>query len=176
MEYRILNEIKRNRTNVLKLKHDLKNQYLTILGLIENEEVNEAIDYIKSSFDILEPPTKTYAADGVLNYLLNEKLAEARKNQINVDHQIFVSKNIKINNDVLTIVIGNIIDNAIQASKRIKPIDRYVNIIIKQVNNDLFIEVSNNYNSEEIFTRKHRKDKGLGMKNIGDLLQQLGGI
>ena len=108
VEYRILNEIKRNRTNVLKLKHDLKNQYLTILGLIENEEVNEAIDYIKSSFDILEPPTKTYAADGVLNYLLNEKLAEARKNQINVDHQIFVSKNIKINNDVLTIVIGNI--------------------------------------------------------------------
>ena len=176
VEYRILNEIKRNRTNVLKLKHDLKNQYLTILGLIENEEVNEAIDYIKSSFDILEPPTKTYAADGVLNYLLNEKLAEARKNQINVDHQIFVSKNIKINNDVLTIVIGNIIDNAIQASKRIKPIDRYVNIIIKQVNNDLFIEVSNNYNSEEIFTRKHRKNKGLGMKNIDDLLQQLGGI
>ncbi|HHW4746207.1 TPA: sensor histidine kinase [Enterococcus faecalis] len=176
VEYRILNEIKRNRTNVLKLKHDLKNQYLTILRLIENEEVNEAIDYIKSSFDILEPPTKTYAADGVLNYLLNEKLAEARKNQINVDHQIFVSKNIKINNDVLTIVIGNIIDNAIQASKRIKPIDRYVNIIIKQVNNDLFIEVSNNYNSEEIFTRKHRKNKGLGMKNIDDLLQQLGGI
>ncbi|MDU3160488.1 MAG: GHKL domain-containing protein, partial [Hafnia alvei] len=40
----------------------------------------------------------------------------------------------------------------------------------------IVIEVSNNYNSEEIFTRKHRKNKGLGMKNIDDLLQQLGGI
>lgn len=86
-EHRILNEIKKNRTNVLKLKHDLKNQYLTILGLIENEELPEVIDYIKSSLDILEPPTKTYASDGVLNYLLNEKLAEAEKSQINVDHQ-----------------------------------------------------------------------------------------
>ncbi|MGH2168270.1 histidine kinase, partial [Enterococcus faecalis] len=44
------------------------------------------------------------------------------------------------------------------------------------VNNDLFIEVSNNYNSEEIFTRIHTKNKGLGMKNIDDLLQQLGAI
>ena len=169
--YKITIEYQKNQYNLTLRKKNIEVEYRIL-----NEEVNEAIDYIKSSFDILEPPTKTYAADGVLNYLLNEKLAEARKNQINVDHQIFVSKNIKINNDVLTIVIGNIIDNAIQASKRIKPIDRYVNIIIKQVNNDLFIEVSNNYNSEEIFTRKHRKNKGLGMKNIDDLLQQLGGI
>lgn len=175
-EYRVLNEMKKNRINVLKLKHDLKNQYLTILGLIENEEINEAVVYIKSSFDILEPPTKTYASDGVLNYLLNEKLAEAGKNQINVDHQIFISKNIKINNDVLAIVIGNVIDNAIQASKRINTNDRYVNIIIKQLNNDLLVEVSNNFNPDEISTRHHRKDEGLGMKNIDDLLQQIGGI
>ena len=69
----------------------------------------------------------------------------------------YLSLKYKINNDVLTIVIGNIIDNAIQASKRIKPIDRYVNIIIKQVNNDLFIEVSNNYNSEEILQENIEK-------------------
>ncbi|QNN72696.1 GHKL domain-containing protein [Vagococcus carniphilus] len=175
-EYRILNEIKKNRTNVLKLKHDLKNQYLIILGLIENEELPEAIDYIKSSFDILEPSTKTYASDGVLNYLLNEKLAEAEKNQINVDHQIFISKNIRINNDVLTIVIGNIIDNAIQASMRIGPNNRQLNIVIKQFNNDLLVEVSNNFNPEEVSTRIHRKNEGLGMKNIDGLLQQIGGI
>lgn len=175
-EYRILNEIKKNRTNVLKLKHDLNNQYLIILGLIENEELPEAIDYIKSSFDILEPSTKTYASDGVLNYLLNEKLAEAEKNQINVDHQIFISKNIRINNDVLTIVIGNIIDNAIQASMRIGPNNRQLNIVIKQFNNDLLVEVSNNFNPEEVSTRIHRKNEGLGMKNIDGLLQQIGGI
>lgn len=175
-EHRILNEIKKNRTNVLKLKHDLKNQYLTILGLIENEELPEAINYIKSSFDILEPPTKTYASDGVLNYLLNEKLAEAEKSQINIDYQIFISKNIKINNDVLAIVIGNIIDNAIQASMRISPKNRQVNIVIKQFNNDLLVEVSNNFNPEEVSTRIHRKNEGLGIKNIDDLLQQIGGI
>lgn len=175
-EYRILNEMKKNRSNVLKLKHDLKNQYLTILGLIENEELNEAIDYIKGSFDILEPPTKTYASDGVLNYLLNEKLAEAEKNQISVDNQIFISKNIKINNDVLAIVIGNVIDNAMQASMRIEPENRKVNIVIKQLNNDLLVEVSNNFNPEEVSTRTHRKAEGLGMKNIDGLLQQIGGI
>ncbi|MGX7031498.1 sensor histidine kinase [Vagococcus zengguangii] len=175
-EHRILNEMKKNRSNVLKLKHDLKNQYLTILGLIKNEELNEAIDYIKSSFDILEPPTKTYTSDGVLNYLLNEKLAEAEKNQISVDNQIFISKNIKINNDVLAIVIGNIIDNAMQASMRMEPENRKVNIVIKQFNNDLLIEVSNNFNPEEASTRTHRKEEGLGMKNIDGLLQQIGGI
>lgn len=175
-EYRILNEIKKNRTTVLKLKHDLKNQYLTILGLIENDELNEAVDYIKSTFEILEPPTKTYASDGVLNYLLNQKLAEANKNQIKVDHQIFISKNVKINNDILAIVIGNVIDNAIQASIRIYPEDRHVNIVIKQFNNDLLVEVSNNFNPEELSTRHHRKNEGFGMKNIDGLLQQIGGI
>lgn len=175
-DYRILNEMKKNRSNVLKLKHDLKNQYLTILGLIENDELKEAVDYIKNSVDILDPPTKTYASNSVLNYLLNEKLAEAEKNQINVDSQIFISKNIKINTDVLAIVIGNIMDNAIQASQRISVNDRYLNITVKQLNNDLLVEVSNNFNSEEILTRLHRKDNGLGMKNIDSLLQQIGGI
>lgn len=175
-EYKLLDEMKRNKDNVLKLKHDLKNQYILILGLIENNELEQATDYIKSSFDLLSPSMNTYTSDGVLNYLLNIKLAYAIENEISVDHQIFISKHLTLNNDVLAIVLGNVLDNAIQASLRISTEKRHLSIVIKQFNNDLILEVANNFDVTELTTRQHRKKEGLGMKNIDSLLKELGGI
>lgn len=175
-ERRLLEEVKKNNANVLKLKHDLKNQYLIVLGLIESHKLKEAQNYIKDSFQILDPPLKLYAPDSVLNYMLSTKLNQAKENDIIVHHQIFISKNIKIDYDIVAIVLGNIIDNAIQASIRIDKNKRNINIVMKQVKNDLLIEVTNNFNPEELSTRKHREVDGLGMKNIDSLIKEVGGI
>ncbi|WP_198400955.1 sensor histidine kinase [Brochothrix thermosphacta] len=175
-ERRLLDEVKKNRTNVLKLKHDLKNQYLVILGLINNNKTHEAKNYIKNSLQILEPPLSMYATDGVLNYLLSDKLNRAKEKNIEVCHQIFISKHLKIDNDILAIVLGNIIDNALEASNRLEKKRRQINVTIKQFQNDLIIEVSNNFNSEELITRQSRKTAALGMKNIDGLIADVGGI
>lgn len=175
-ERKLLEEVKKNRTNVLKLKHDLKNQYLIVLGLIESNKLYEAKEYIKDSFQILEPPLTMYASDGVLNYLLSDKLSYAKKNNIDVTHQVFISKNITIDNDVLAIVLGNIIDNAIQASKRIEKDKRKMSVVIKQFQDDLLIEVSNTFDAKELSTRLLRKTSGLGVKNIDSLIKEIGGI
>ena len=67
-------------------------------------------------------------------------------------------------------------DNAIQVSLRIKDEKRSLKVMIKQYKNDLLIEVSNKFNLKEIESRAFRKDDGLGMKNIAELINEIGGI
>lgn len=175
-EQQLLKEMNKNRQNVLKLKHDLKNQYLVVLGLLNNSEIPAAQEYIKTSLQILEPPAKLYTTNRVLNYLLTEKLSPAIECGIVVEHQLFISETIKLNHDILAVIIGNILDNAIQASLRIKNDDKKINLLIKQSQDKLIIEISNKFNLSELETRASRKNEGLGIKNIESLVQEIGGL
>ncbi|TFJ76088.1 hypothetical protein CKN94_04430 [Carnobacterium maltaromaticum] len=78
-EVKYIGEIKKNQLNISYIKHDLKNQYLVLLGLLNREHTNEAKNYILNSMNQLDHHSNFYTSDSVLNYLLNEKNSIAKK-------------------------------------------------------------------------------------------------
>lgn len=176
-EIRYIDQLKRNQQDIQEIRHDLKNRFLVVLGLIEKNDLIEAKEYLQQSIGAIESPSNFYTTDSVLNYLLNEKISYAKIQGISFDTNVFLSENTRIDNDILAIIIGNLIDNSIQACLRgsaTKQMD--ISLRIKQFDNDLLIDINNSFNPSEFESRKNRYVEGIGIRSISTLVDKLGGI
>lgn len=177
-EMKYISEIKKSQLALRRVRHDLKNRSLVLLGLIDQNHLDEAKEYLKKTVNSISSSNTFYTNDLVLNYLLNEKNAIAQQNHIKFNIHAFISKQINLDNDILSVLIGNLIDNAIEANLRLDSEDtnKYVTIVIKQFKKDLLIEISNPFNIEEKKTRWRRKIEGLGLKNVESIVERYHGL
>lgn len=100
--------------NVRKVQHDMK-QHLTVMsGQLSENKVNECKAYINTLLPSIEQFGNTIKSDNkVLDYLINSKLCNIK------DAQIIVSGSVGDLSDIrdidLACLIGNVLDNAIEA-------------------------------------------------------------
>ncbi len=176
-EMKYIKEIKKSQETIRSIRHDLKNQFLVLSGMLERSAVTEAKEYLQTSIEAVQAPQNFYTHDSVLNYLLNEKMELAKKEQVAFKIKVLLSERITIDHDVLAILVGNLIDNALAATCRLDDgVSRQVSLVIKQANSNLLIEISNSYNPTEIKTRKNRRIDGLGIKNVKKIVSKYDGL
>ncbi|MDR2977828.1 MAG: GHKL domain-containing protein [Streptococcaceae bacterium] len=176
-ELKFFHQVKKDQAKICSLRHDMKNQYLVVEGLLEAGSIAEAKSYLQKSTAKLDTEENFYTHNYVLNYLLNEKNAIARRSGISMNMNVFLPEKISIDNEVLAIVIGNLLDNALQAATRLTESQkREISVNIKQFGNRLKIDVSNLFNSTELKERKDRQIKGIGLKNIKKIIEENNGI
>ncbi|MDR2832136.1 MAG: GHKL domain-containing protein, partial [Streptococcaceae bacterium] len=150
--------------------HDLRNHFLTINSLLKDKKYEEIQKYIDnqmnpSNYQVEE----SYSENAVLNYFLVEKkkIADSLGILFTIDTKLPVDVELPL--EVFSVILGNALDNAINASKRLpvgkeKKIDVKVNAIM---GGNLIIIISNKFDRREIITRKRRKQKeGIGRKSI----------
>ncbi|MGL5549067.1 MAG: sensor histidine kinase [Culicoidibacterales bacterium] len=175
-ELRLFEQAEKNSKSIKKIKHDLRNQFLVVIGLLEKNESDKAKAYLQDSLNIIEVNDVFYTSDTVLNYILNEKIAVAQSKKIDMETKVFISKEIKLKNEVLTIIVGNLLDNALEACDRKKDMDRKISLNIRQYQNELVIDVVNTFDEKEVETRKNREVEGFGVANIHALVEENSGI
>ena len=82
----------------------------------------------------------------------------------------------------ICVVLGNLLDNAIEAASMVKDEKRWIEIIIGQQNQMLFLKIRNNYLRELIIkkgeyqtTKQNKEAHGYGIKSIRYTIQKYGG-
>lgn len=176
-EKKYITEIKRSQEKIQSIRHDLKNRYLVVLGLLAQHDVNAATNYLNQSLNSVSSHRVVYSGDSVLNYLLNEKLKVAQKNHTQFNIKVFVSPNIEIENDIFAILIGNLVDNSLEATSRLSDEKRRsISLVIKQISKNLLIDISNTYDPKEKITRAKRQYDGLGTNNVKNIVNNYHGI
>lgn len=100
--------------NVRKVQHDMKQHLTVISGQLSENKVDECKSYINTLFPNIDRFGNTIKSDNkVLDYLINSKLCNMK------DAQIVVSGSVGDLSDIrdidLACLIGNILDNAIEA-------------------------------------------------------------
>jgi sensor histidine kinase regulating citrate/malate metabolism len=82
----------------------------------------------------------------------------------------------------LCILLGNILDNAIEASEQVTDEKGYIDLELNDSNEILSIHCSNNYHIEPIMqngklvtTKTSRILHGIGMQNIADMVKKYDG-
>ncbi|MGG2082183.1 GHKL domain-containing protein [Lysinibacillus pakistanensis] len=84
---------------------------------------------------------------------------------------------IKLDTDIFAVVLGNLIDNSINAVLRLSNSkEKEISLLIKQLDNNLLIEISNVFDTAELQTRKNRQFEGIGIKNVKRIVEEYGGI
>jgi sensor histidine kinase regulating citrate/malate metabolism len=136
----------------------------------ENEDAKKYIDNIAERFEKSEiySSTGNVALDSVINY----KLSQAGKRNIKIYSNITIPSNIQNGVEDLVTIIGNLLDNAIEASERVVE-NRYIAMKIQYKRGTMFIDVKNGYDgivkqkNGNITTKKADKAfHGIGLKSV----------
>lgn len=189
-----MEEMERIYSGIRSMKHDMRNT-LSVIGRLsaregtgENEELQTYLSELNRTFDTLEVRFKT--GNTIVDTLLNMKYHEAEREvpglKIEAGHLLF-PKNLKIRGYDIGVILGNALDNAIEACRRLREKEPEAELFIRlyaiQRGNLLILKVENSYDGHfarrrslsgqeprrEEFPATEKADKnlhGIGLANI----------
>nr|WP_317356563.1 ATP-binding protein [uncultured Tyzzerella sp.] len=169
------------------VKHDYKNHISIIKSLIDNEEFEKLKDYTYDICSKIDNIEKMYFTENIIiNSILTFKVDNIKENNINYNFNIKIPKDLKISHVDITIIISNLLDNAIEACIRdLKTINKHINFSLQLKNNLLIIKCNNTFDgilkktSKGIISRKMNDiniDCGIGLFNIENIVKKYDGI
>lgn len=156
------------------IRHDFRHHIHALLYMDKEQQVK----YLKNLQKELETSEQqTFCENQAVNGLIQEYAARAEKNGISFTARLDLSAHIPIDDLTLCIVIGNLLENAMEASKK-KIKDPFIRIQARMEGDHLLMLVENAYNGKihekngKILSSK--KDGGLGMLSIQRILNRPG--
>lgn len=155
-------------------RHDTKNKMLSLIGLMNAGENEKALAEMKASLNLLDESGKDIVNTNhpIIDALLQNKLRENKPKGILVKPIIKITEELKVNEVDMGILLGNIVDNAIEATDRLEQ-EKRIPIEVRVLSLDGLVSINvQNAVDHEVDTeslRTIKKDKlmhGYGVKQI----------
>lgn len=165
-----------------RLYHDLHNHLEVIRSGIKQGRMEEALQYLDELQAPIRNITRTvWTGDEAIDYLLNSKLTVMKEEKIESKVNIEFPPNTNIRSADLTAVLGNLLDNAIEAVKACEE-NRFINLTIRRINHMLVIKVENSCAKEPVLkngvpetTKDDKTHHGWGLKSVLAAAEQYDG-
>ncbi len=143
-------------------RHDIKNHITVVKELLQNQKNEAALQYVEGMENLtadLSFPVSTNHP--VLDILLGNKLGIAEENQIEVRCSLEVPYPCGISDIDFCIILGNALDNAVSACRRIgSGKQKYIRMTGKVQGDFLLMEIENSYSGKRMIR------SGTGLANI----------
>lgn len=157
---------------IRRFKHDLTNHIGVLRELMNQKKLEEARGYIDTIWNIQDEfELKIHTGDSFLDVIMNYYLYIATKENIKFTVSGKVTAITYIEMFDITTLMGNVLQNAIEATKKTNVPKIRVELI--EHKNEIFIAVSNSVvekvNTNNNYLKTSKKDKanhGFGFKNI----------
>lgn len=162
------------------LRHDMNNHMSILQGLLEIEELEDAKTYLANITQELSAANSFVFTDNkILSVLLNNKISKAQSLGITFDTALLTSSTPFTDSD-LCAVVGNIIENAIEAASRHE--NPYICFSMQLDKQQLLIQCDNTYsvapvteNGSFITTKANKAYHGIGTKTIRSVVEDYHG-
>ena len=169
-------------------RHDYHNHIQSIkamLAMKKFEELDAYLGTLEQDLDSIDIAIRT--GNVGLDAILSSKVSIARKNNIEVNCTAKVPDQLKISDVHLCAIVGNLLDNAIEACEKIKSEEgnqfpqKFIRIYIGMFKQQLYISVSNSTNAKhrrrlnELVTSK-LGEHGFGLRRIDKIAEQYDGF
>lgn len=162
-------------------KHDCRNHISMILGLLEVSTKEDVISYINEINNSITTLDKNVYTDNVgINSILISKMKIANEKNIKVNLDLKINSEIKISNVDICIILGNLLDNSIEACGFIEG-DKFIDLKIVSENSRLVIKISNNTNGDvnkvngKFLTTKKNSMNGIGLIQVDNIVKKYKG-
>lgn len=157
------------------LWHDIK-KYTAAMQAVAAQNDSEQLRQIAQATADAYERVKDISAVGnpVVDALLNQYLRSAKENQIQVLLDITIPEVLAISTLLLSVVIGNTFDNAIEACRLIAPEKRMIHLQLRKQNRILFYSIENPY-IDAVTQLRVGKHHGYGLKNVERAVNQNNG-
>ena len=165
--------------DIQRLRHDIKNHYISLSSLLRQGNVDTASQYLEQLYSHVEygrEPIKT--GNPVMDLLLCEKIWEAEGKGIHVEKGIHISRWINVAEFDWSILLGNALDNAIEANCFVETDRRKIYIQICSQGNIVHIHIRNPMRTDagKDLDKKDTKNHGLGLQNMQRVVDKYHGV
>lgn len=164
-----------------KSRHDIHHHINVVYQLAKENKIEQLIEYLEeyNKIDSTKEPM-VYCNNSTVDAILNHYILLAKDNGIEVHLNVALPEELKIRDTDLCIVIGNLLENAIEASE--KEENKRIKLRINRSNEYICMLVSNLYNGEikkghsGYYSRKREfKDTGIGLSSVSAVVEKYDG-
>jgi hypothetical protein len=164
-------------------KHDVRHHALLLREYLHNNKLQEMDAYLENYIKSL-PDTQSliYCQHYATNMLLSYFAQQAKNSDIEIDIFVQLPETITLPETVLSVVFGNLLENALDACQEISTGEKKITVRGRYDMGAVYFEVSNRYTgtlkkskSGEFQTTKTH-GHGLGLRSVSHLVQTHGGI
>ena len=164
---------------VQKTRHDLKNHYIALGAFIQQGDYKEGLDYLEQLIQSVDCPQEFVSSGNhVVDSLVNYKLYQAVDQGATVSAQVNVSDQIAITPFEMTVILGNILDNAINAISKVEN-PKTINLKMTMDHSRLYIKLGNHYNGDIrscgkrlLTTHPDSSNHGIGLKHVQEIVDR----
>lgn len=174
-------------------KHDFHNHLSVINSMIHNKEYLEVQSYIYTINKNINKSSwiKIQTGNNIVDAILSSKLRIINDLNIEFNHHIFLPQLLPISSIDLTSLLGNLMDNAIEAcnnsfegeTRHRELTDKYIHLFIKPFRHHLIIEMKNSSNGiyqydvhHKLLSTKNETGHGIGLKRIRKIVKEADGF
>lgn len=177
--------ILQNEENINLLKHDMKHHLNELKLLAAKRETSDILEYIEDMEVFMRPSGEIVSSGNVeIDSLLNYMLQRAKKSLCSVNAKIQIPEEISHSFDI-NIILGNLLENAIEAAEKTE--DKILDVEIGLKQGVLKIKIENSFSGiwipkkviekGQFFTTKGDQEKhGFGLKSVRKIVEKYHGV
>lgn len=162
---------------IRRIRHDLKNHLSGLLGMVQAGQTSEAEKYIMQMLDVGagdRPEEVSRSGNIVVDSLINNAYAAAQKDHIQFNANVLVPASLPFESGHLAIVLGNLLENALEACRDIPDEKGFICLDISYVKDIFQLCIKNNYKTKRkknnighyLTTKNDTVYHGLGLSSI----------
>ena len=162
---------------IRRTRHDLKNHLSELLGMIQTGQISDAEEYILRMLDIgagNRPEEVSRSGNIVIDSLINNAYAAAQKDNIQFNVNVLVPASLPFESGHLAIILGNLLENALEACRDIPDGKRFICLDISYAKGIFQLCIKNNYQAKRkkdnighyLTTKNDNIYHGLGLSSI----------
>ncbi len=158
--------------------HDYKNHVIYMLELLKTKEYQQLEDYMQEEAGILNHQS-AYVQSGYkgIDIIINSKMVYAQSQGIHLFCNINLPPDLSLDEGAMVTILGNLLDNAIQAELHMR--EKFVEVNISYMKGNLYIKIVNHKEEEEIdFQTSNKEDSkwhGIGLRSVKHQIKELQG-
>ncbi len=164
------------------IRHDYRNHLQVMNTLMKEQQFEELANYIKQlNNELNQVDTIIQTGNTMVDAIVNTKLTSAKRNNVELFATAIAPKNLSIEHVDLAIILGNLLNNALEATTKGKKAgeENFIRLYIAPMKNTLYISVTNTMieNPKPSFlSLKQINRRGYGLSRIDQAVEKYEGI
>lgn len=165
-----------------KTLHDFKHTLNTLKTLAQKDNAENILGYLDSmNLTSFSEEIMNYCKHAPVNSVLNHYALRAKSEDVPLNLQVDLPEKLPMEDYEICSLIGNLMENAIDATKLVKKENRYFSFSIVMQDDNLIIVSSNSFfgkikkSGEDFLSTKH-SGYGIGIRSVKETVLHHGGV
>ena len=163
-------------------RHDYHNHIQAMQASMALEKYDEVIEYLRQlNNDLTQVDTSIKTGRVMVDAILNSKINIANQNGIPVNAKARIPDNTPVSDVDLCVIIGNLLDNAVEENQKIPSKDRFIRVYIGQKNTQFYLVITNAAGKKQpktgnSFPTLKGSNHGFGLMRVESIVKKYAGL